>query len=257
LLGAFTVGALRPADVHRLIRKSLDGGASPSTVGRIVTTLRMALGQAVRDGELTVNVAQVRLPRVHRETIEAMTATRAQAILEAVKDDDLEALYVLLLGTGMRLGEACALDWRDVVIDSQKHSDSGSVFIRHGKTRAATRTIPLAPYVVRALLVQRAKSPRVGPSEPVFLGPRTSERLTTGTASHALPRLMEAAGLPRITPHKLRHGTATLLLAKGMAMRDIADILGHSNPSVTANVYAHTVQESRDRAATLLEEAMG
>ena len=57
--------------------------------------------------------------------------------------------------------------------------------------------------------------------------------------------------------HDLRHATATILLAKGLAMRDIATILGHANPSVTANVYAHTVQESRERAARLLEEAMG
>ena len=277
LLGHLSVGSLRPTDVHRLIRRSLDDGASASTVGRIVTTLRMALQAAVRDGELTTNVAQVKLPRVTREPIEAMTAQRAQQILEAVKGDHLEALYVLLLGTGMRLGEACGLDWRDVDLGlsgsrvssvsrapgsrettgAEPVRGAAQVFIRHGKTRSATRTIPLAPFVVRALAAHKAATPRYGASEPVFLGERTSERLRGSTVSHAFPRLMVAAGLPRLTVHALRHGTATLLLAKGLPMRDIADILGHANPSLTARVYAHTIQESRDRAARLLEEALG
>lgn len=251
VLGHLTVGALRPADVHRLIGKLLEDGKSPSTVQRVITTLRMALGQAVRDGELTVNVAGVRLPKIDRVPVEAMTPERAQILLDAVKGDWLEPLYVLLLGTGLRLGEACALDWRDLELQE------GSVFVRKGKTRAATRTIPLAPFVVKALVAHRAAAPRIGPDVPVFLGPRTSERLRTQTVSHAFPKLLERHELPAMRVHDLRHATATLLLAKGLPMRDIASVLGHANPSVTAQVYAHTIQESRERAARLLEEAMG
>lgn len=251
LLGHLTVGSLRPADVHRLVRRLLDQGKGAATVQRVVTTLRMALGQAVRDGELATNVAQVRLPRVDRPPVEAMTAARAQLVLDAAAADRLAALYVLLLGTGMRLGEACALDWRDLDLDA------GTAFVRRGKTRAATRTVPLAPFVVRALAAHRAATPRYGAAEPVFLGERTRDRLRPGTASHAFPRLLERAGLPRLRVHDLRHATATILLARGLPMRDIATILGHANPSVTANVYAHTVAESRERAARLLEEAMG
>ena len=127
LIGHLPVGSLRPTDVHRLIARLLEQDKSAATVQRIVTTLRMALGQAVRDGELTVNVAQVKLPRVDRPPVEAMTDAQAQALIVAVKDDTFETLYTVLLGTGMRLGEACALDWRDVDL---KH---GTVFVRQGQ----------------------------------------------------------------------------------------------------------------------------
>lgn len=251
LLGHLTIGSLRPTDTHRLIRHLLDEGKSPATVGRVVTTLRMALQAAVRDGELVSNPAQVRLPRVRREPVEAMTPERAQQILEAVRyhlDEDgtehnrLEAVYVLLLGTGMRAGEACALDWRDVDLER------ATVLVRKGKTRAAVRSIPLAPFVVRSLTAHRARTPRYGPHEPVFLGERKHERLRVDHLTHAFPRLIAAAGLPPMRLHDLRHGTATLLVAKGVPMRVVADILGHANPSLTAQTYAHVADESKQRA---------
>ena len=249
LLGGISVARLRPSDVRRLIEDRLAAGLSPATVGRIITTLRIALNQGVRDRTLLDNAANgVSLPRVHREPIEAMTAATAQHILDAVRGDHLEALYVLLLGSGMRVGEACALDWRDVDLDS------GSVFIREGKTRAARRTIPLPAFVVAALRAHRASAKRVGPAEPVFLGERSSERLRVDSASHQFPALLQAQGLPRLTVHQLRHATATLLLQRGVPMRDIADILGHANPSMTANVYSHVSQDSKRLAMHTLDE---
>lgn len=253
VLGARTVGSLRPPDVHRLIRKLLDEGKSPATAGRIITTLRMALQQAVRDGELTINPAAVRLPRVVREPVTAMTQEHAEVILDVIKGQPFEAVYILLLGTGMRAGEACALDWRDVDLEA------GTVFVRKGKTRAATRTIPLPPFVVRALEAHRAATPRYGPHEPVFLGTRRTqttgaiERLRVSTISHAFPRLLERHKLPTMRLHDLRHATATLLLAKGVPMRVISEILGHANPSVTANVYAHVGEATKRQAMDGLE----
>jgi integrase len=265
LLGGIRVGALHQRDVRRLIDDRLRAGLSAATVGHIVATLRNALGQAVSDGDLTTNVAMVELPRVDRPPVEAMTPAMAQAILRAVQGDGtpehppdrLAALWTLLLGTGLRLGEACALDWRDVVLGDPTSGRQGSVTVRKGKTKAASRTIPLPAFVVAALQRHKVTTPRYGAAEPVFMGERTYKRLTVGVASHAFPKLMTNAGLPRITPHKLRHGTATLLHQQGVPMRDIADILGHSSPSITARTYAHVSQDSRRKAMDTLDEGLG
>lgn len=247
LLGGIRVGSLHQRDVRRLIADRLDAGLSASTVGHIVSTLRNALGQAVAEGDLLVNVAKVDLPRVDREPVKAMDEVTAQAIIDAVKDDRLEGLWVLLLGTGLRLGEACALDWRDIDLDAP------SVTVRKGKTRAASRTVPLPAFVVESMRKHRIAAKRYGPMEPVFTGERTYRRLTVGVASHALPRVLERKGLPRMTPHKLRHGTATLLHQKGVPMRDIAEILGHSSPAVTARVYAHVTEGAKKQAMERLD----
>ena len=82
LLGGIVVNRLRPADVRRLIADRLAAGKSPATVGHIVTTLRIALGAAVRDRSIPDNAATaVRLPRVENEPIRPLTSIAAQRLL--------------------------------------------------------------------------------------------------------------------------------------------------------------------------------
>jgi integrase len=192
----------------------------------------------------------VKPPKVEPHEVRAITPQDARAILEAVEDDSLAALWTLLLGSGMRLGEACALDWGDVDLAA------GTVSIRRGKTKAARRTVPLPGFVVLALKAHHLRAGRPPKSAPVFTGDRNGTRLRADVATHRFPRLLERAGLRRMRVHDLRHGTATLLLARGVPMRTIADMLGHANPSITANVYAHVSAELRKGAAAELEEAM-
>jgi integrase len=113
---------------------------------------------------------------------------------------------------------------------------------------ARIRATPISEEAVEALRAHRGKTPRYGLDEPVFLGPRTKERLRGSTVSHAFPRLLERAGLPRMTVHQLRHGHATLLLAQGVPMRVIADQLGHADPGFTARVYSHVVPSMQNAA---------
>ena len=243
LLGGIIVARLQPSDVRRLIADRLRVGLSPATVGRIVTTLRIALNQAVADRELPDNAAAlVKLPRVNREPVRAATADDLHRLREAVRGDELEALYVLLLGTGMRVGEACALNWRDVDLDR------GTVFVREGKTARAVRTIDLSQPVVDALKAHRIRAARIGPSVPVFLGPRSGERLQRWTVSHHFPRLLARAKIPPMRVHDLRHAFATRAISRGASTRSVADILGHSRPSITTDVYAHAVPEDQREA---------
>lgn len=247
LLGGIQTSRLRPADVRRLIADRLAAGRSPATVRRLVTTLHMALAQGVREGRISTNAANgQRLPRVEPRQIKALTWNEADRIIETVRGDRFEALYVLLLYSGMRLGEAVALDWRDVDLEA------GTAFIRRGKTRAAVRVLPLSSMALLALKAHRLRTPGAQ-SDPVFVGPRRGERLRGDVVTHAFPRLLAERGLPRMRVHDLRHGTATLLLSQGVPMRDIADILGHSTPSVTMNVYAHVSEEMRRSAIRTLD----
>lgn len=244
LLGGIPVARLRPSDVRRLVADRLAAGKSPATVGRIVTTLRIALNQGVRDRLLATNAADIRLPRVEREPVRALTDDDADAILAATKGTFIEALVELMLGSGLRLGEACGLDWGDVDLERRY------VLVRRTKTKV--RAVPISDSAVEALAAHKARRPRIGDKEPVFLGPRSKHRLNGYTVSHAFPKLLEAAGLERLTPHGLRHGVATLMVGKGVHMRLVAEQLGHANPAITARVYAHVVPEAHQEAVRTL-----
>jgi integrase len=248
LLGGMVVSRIRPADVRRLIADRLAVGLSPATVRRVVTTLHMALGQAVRERALSTNpAANLRLPLAPRHEIRAMTWEDADRIVAAVRGDSFEALYVLLLFTGMRVGEATGLDWRDVDLEGRR------LFVRRGKTHASARVVPLAQLAYEAMVAHQAVSVSIDPADPVFVGPRRGQRLRVDVVTHHFPRLLEAAGLPRMRVHDLRHGTATLLLSLGVPSRDIADLLGHATPSVTMNVYMHVTERMQREAVDRLD----
>jgi len=251
LLGGIPVAQLRTSDVERLIRDRLRAKGrygrpiSPSTVRHIITTLRIALNRAVRRGELPVNVAAlVDLPRSRRPAVEAMSTVHAERILDAVEGHWLEPIVRLLLGTGLRLGEAVSLNQGDVFLAES--------FVRIRRSKTTIRAVPVSVDAVEALRLALSRAPRRGDDEPLFFGERNGQRLTGDAVSHALPRLLVSRGLPRLTPHGLRHGAATLMVAGGVHMRIVAEQLGHRNPALTARVYAHVVPEVQRGAVAAL-----
>jgi integrase len=74
--------------------------------------------------------------------------------------------------------------------------------------------------------------------------------------SASFRRLVKQAGLPRLTPHGLRHSFATLGLDAGADVLDVAAILGHSSPAITQAIYQHTRPERLRKAAEAIEGAI-
>jgi integrase len=238
LLGGIELSRLRPADTRRLITDLERKGLSPGTVHLVIRTLSAALSTAVADRLIPDNATVgVRLPRLDREPVRALTNDEADAILDAVQGHWIERPVRVWLGSGLRRGEVLGLNQADIV--------DGYVRVRVSKTRV--RAVPVSDDAMSALREAVLDAPRLGPSEPVFFAPRSKDRMRGDSVTHALRQI---AG---ITPHALRHGAATLMLTGGASMRVIAEQLGHRNPALTARVYAHVVPEAQRAAVDLLE----
>lgn len=245
LLGGIPLARLSPSDVRRLIDDLERKRLSAATIVRVVTTLRVALNAAVADRAIYDNPARVRLPRVEREPVRAFTFDEAEAIVEAVRGHWLEHIVRLLLGSGIRLGEATGLDQGDLMLDAG--------FIRLRVTKTQVRAVPITEDAIAALRETLAAAPRRGANEPVFYGVRGRDRMRGDSVTQALPRLMEQAGLGHVTPHDLRHAAATLMLTAGVPMRVISEQLGHRNPALTSRIYAHVIPEQQRLAVAALE----
>jgi integrase len=247
LLGGIPLARLQPADVRRLVGELERKKLSPSSIHRVVTTLRVALNAAIRDRMLVHNAADIReLPRVERNPVRAMLQDEADLILDTVEPTWIGPIVRLLLGSGIRISEAIGLDQSDLLLDE------GFIRVRHTKTDV--RAVPITDDAVAALREALASAPRRGPSEPVFYSPRhPTQRMGRHSVSHALPRILEPVGLGHITPHALRHGVATLMLTSGHQMRVISEQLGHRNPALTARTYAHVVPQAQRAAVASLE----
>src|SRR5205085_11464847 len=118
-LGTLALARLEPHHLQQLYAQCLAHGLAPATTRQLHTILRHALDQAAKWGMVARNVAAlVTPPRVPRHEILPLSAEQARLLLTTAAGSRLEALYVLALSTGMRLGELLGLRWQAIEMDA-------------------------------------------------------------------------------------------------------------------------------------------
>ena len=232
------------------VRSNHGPGAAKSTRN----VLSGVLGMAVRHGRLPANpVAEAspqRTPRT-RPGPRALTPEEAQQLRTRLAADptavghDLPDLIELLLGTGLRIGEACAVQHGDVDLRAGTLNVTGTVIRERlrglsiqqfPKTEASRRVIALPRQTV--LLLERRLATVPDDADPPVLFPSPQGRLRDpNNTSGDLRQALDRAGYPWVTSHTFRRTVATRLDDAGLSARQIADHLGHSRPSLTQDVY--------------------
>lgn len=231
--------------------------------------LGRVLDVAVQRGYILRNVARlVEAPRVVRQEPEALTPDQARRIIEAVRGDRLEALWILALATGLRQAELLGLRWQDVdleagqlrVVYSLARVD-GQYVLDEPKTPRSRRAVALPDLATTSLRDHRARQleERIAAGVPtleglVFVSPE-GQPLNAGWVSHRWPVLAKRAGVD-VTMHGLRHAQSSLLVALGAHPRAIASRLGHSTIAQTMDRYAHVGEATDRELAGMLEKAL-
>ncbi len=275
-LGGGQLAKLSPGQIQDLLDAKLASGLSPRTVGIVHAVLRQALGQAYRWGIVPRNVASVVTPpRVARTEVRPFDPDQARAFLAAMRGDRLEGLYTVAIACGLRQGEALGLRWQDVDMDAGtlrvRHSlqrIDGTLQLVEPKTERSRRSVSLPGVVVSALREHRVRQleerllagSRWRDGDYVF--PSTIGTPLDGvTVTHRFQDALKRLGLPHQRFHDLRHACASLLLAQGVSPRVVMETLGHSQISLTMNVYSHVIpalqRDAADRMDALLTGSRG
>ncbi len=193
------------------------------------------------------------------------TAEQIQALLDAAGELDRDtrrptrdrrAIIATLILAGPRAHELCNLLWRDIDLAN------GRIHIGRSKTQAGLREIPLLPLLRDELAAHKANSYRSGPDDPVFPtgtgGHRDKDNLRNRILAPALTRAdelllqREQTPLPGgVTPHKLRHTFASILVALGWDPATVMAALGHADPRLTLRVYTHLMRRGTDERQRL------
>lgn len=165
------------------------------------------------------------------------------------------SLVLLLMLTGLRIGELLALRWRNVDLASGLARVEETVYEGHfdePKSRHSMRLIPLGPLAV-AILSERRRQGLAESSGLVFCG-RTGSTMDRRTLlSRQLKPAAKAVGLGHVNWHLLRHSNATLHDSLGTPLGTVQALLGHSSSEITRQLYLHSLPEDRRVAAEKLE----
>ena len=267
-LGRIKLTKLSPDDVRGLMKMKSAAGQSSRSVGIIHATLRAALNDALRLGEVQRNVASlVRPPRNTSKLIQPFSPAEARTFLRALQGDRLEALYVLAIATGLRQAELLGLRWKDLDLDEAMlsvrftlHRLDGTYQLAEPKTRQSRRTIAIPEIAVAALRNHRIRQAeeRLGVGQgwndlDLVFTTAKGQPLSGFVVYARFKHIIKAAGLPPQRFHDLRHCTATLLLVQGTHPRVVMELLGHSAISVTMNCYSHVLAELKREPANQMD----
>jgi integrase len=261
-LGHIKLKKLTPLHVQSFYGSKLESGLSKRTVEYIHTVLHSALKQAVRWELVPRNVTEaVDPPRPERKERPTFNLDQARLFLEAARDDGWEALYVLVIQTGMRRGELFGLRWDDVNLDDgwlhvrQALAHDGKSFSLP-KTAKGRRRIRLTSEATDALkkhkIAQHQKRLKQGSvwrdHGLVFCSSVGTPMGPDNFIKRQYKPLLRRAELPYIRFHDLRHTFASLMMPSVKNPQIVQQMLGHSRISTTLDIYSHLSQDMQEEA---------
>jgi len=262
-IGGVTLSRLTPLHVQAMHASLEREGASPRLRQLTHAVLRRALKQALKWDLVDRNVCDaVDPPRVPKREVAALSPDQVTALLAAAKGHRLEALLMVAVGTGMRLGEIFALQWRNVdLVRAAIHvrqtltEIGGTLTLNEPKTPKSRRRIDLPKSVVVALEAhrQRMREKGFGEASWVFTNTTGGPLRRGHFQTNVFKPLLKAARLPDIRFHDLRHTSASLLLAAGVHPKIVQERLGHSQIGITLDIYSHVLPTMGLEAAAKLD----
>ena len=265
-LGGVPLAKLTAFQIHGMYSTLDQAGKSAETIRLTHAVLHRALKQAVRWRLIPFNMAaDVDRPRSSKTDIAPLNAEQVSTLLKNAKGDRLEALYVLAVTAGMRLGELLGLQWADVdlkgraiMVQHALQELNGTLKLAEPKTARGRRRIDIPQVAVAALIQHKARLLKEGLAGVSWVFPNLSGGPWRRSHLHfkEYKPLLKRAGLPAIRFHDLRHTSATLLLSQGVHPKVVQERLGHSQISVTLDTYSHVLPTMQLEAAGKFDQML-
>lgn len=288
--GKLKISQVKKSDVKRFYNYLADErGLQASTIDSIHTVLHQVFDLAVDDGYIRSNPSERVLKELKQahcfqtEKRKALTVAEQELLLDYLRNTPRYRhwypIFAVMLGTGLRVGEATGLRWCDIDLDEGLIDVNHTlVYYSHGpqkgcsfnvntpKTKAGERVVPMLGFVKEAFLEERENQKETGISckasvdgytDFIFVN-RYGDTQHLGTLNKAIRRIIRDCNdaqfeksenpevlLPHFSCHTLRHTFTTRMCEAGVNIKVIQDALGHADVSTTLGIYADVTKDLR------------
>lgn len=247
--------------INRFSMEKMQAGLSPRTVKTLMILLRNILHYGEQRGYLSLCGIQIRYPKIAEQPLHILSDSQIQQLISYLhKEDSRFSMGILLsIYTGIRVGELCGLQWKDIDfetgtmrinrtvsriknLDYNEYSNLKQpktvVIVSTPKSVSSFRDIPIPDFLLD--LLERYKADE-------------SSYLLTGVSSCMEPRavqrkfhmILDLCGIPSINIHSLRHAFATRCTEIGFDSKTLSEILGHSSAKITMDIYVHSSMQQK------------
>jgi integrase len=291
IIGELKLSELRASHIQSMYH-ALAEQLSDYSMRQVNAVLGKALKDAVKEGVLLFNPLDrlVSVPTARPKEMNSLTAEEAAKLLAV--DNEWAPLFTVLVGTGLRIGEALGLTWTSIYcacgkpVNDEAHRGSEpecllkmarlvvrrtlqrvpgqGLLFSEPKTEKSRRAIPLSAPVITALkkhlsrqAEQRLMIGADWSNQDLVFSNEWGNLMEPTRVNRALKRSLKLARITKhVRVHDLRHTAASLMVRHGVAPKAVQETLGHSTYATTMDVYVHADEEMLENAVNILGEAI-
>lgn len=218
--------------------------------------LREALNDRVIERDPTYRITPSGTKKAKSEQLKFLNEDEVKKLVTVLKDGinpQWESRYMALIAiaTGMRFSEILALSWDDIdysnstITINKSFDHQNSQKIKETKTKSSVRTIVVDDSTLSLISQYKIAVQKQHPKY-LFID-KLGHFPSNNACNKSLKRACKRAGIKEVTFHALRHTHCSLLIYKGFNIQYISKRMGHSNTSITYNVYGHVIDEMQQK----------
>jgi integrase len=264
------IDSLSITDIRAFYKKLADTNRGARTRQLVHQILSAAFRQGLIDGTLTRNplasLSKREKPKYDAGIPRIYNTSQQATFLQASKDDFYHAAFMLALDFGGREGEILGLSLADVNLRDRKVTIRRQLFevgktVDFGppKSDYGLRTVDISEATANAIKDHKKRLLSKGfdnPDNLLFPDEETGGRMRKFKLLDRMDKIIEKAGLEKVTFHGLRHSAATRMIEQGVPLQVVRHRLGHHNISITLQIYAHVSDAAGKSAADKFDEAL-
>lgn len=286
LLGDRPMSSLKPIDLQnffndRAVRGNIkeEKGLSPKSLTNLRNMMHISFDQAMREGLIRRNLIEdVRLPKMPKREMRVLSRKEQERLIVSAQLAPEPSAFgvVFAMFTGLRLGEICALKWKNVdmekrvvYVDSTRKrlpnfddsikTSTSVIDLAAPKTEASIRSVPIMKRLYDDIVKYKDLQDQIAKEYPGYNAggyvfcQESGKPYEPDSFVGLFQRCVKRAAIPYTNFHCLRHTFATRSLEQGMDVATLAKMMGHSNPSVTLQKYAHALPDHQQESIEKLD----